>query len=148
MGRISKTGFSSRGRIRTGGTVSSSQKQTVRRSQTRKSGPQITSAKRTRIVSSSIRRPKISARIIAKKRSIRRQPPGKIIARSRLQKVSSVPQAQAQVTQFGSGSTAIKNVFGLLEQTSSRNAEKREQFKKEGRTGSIFFDSFFDKEFL
>lgn len=93
-------------------------------------------------------RPKISARILAKKRTIRRQPPGKIISRSRLpQKVSRVPQAE--VTQFGGGSSsAIKNVFGIIEQTSARNAAKREQFKREGRIGSIFFDSFFDEEFL
>jgi len=71
------------------------------------------------------------------KRVQRPQPP--------LQKVSRVPP----VTQFGSGgSSAIKNVFGLIEQTSLRSAAKKEQFKSEGRTGSLFFDSFFDEEFL
>ncbi len=66
-------------------------------------------------------------------------PPKRVVARA--------PQF-ATVTKFGSGGSAITNVFGLIQQTSIQNAAKREQFKKEGRTGSIFFDSFFDQEFL
>jgi len=77
----------------------------------------------------------------------------KVPSRTRVSKVSSVvkrPRTSRAVPQFKSAGveSPITNVFGILERTSISNASKRDQFKREGRTGSIFFDSFFDEEFL
>ncbi len=51
-------------------------------------------------------------------------PPKRVIQR---------PQPPLAKVEFGfGGGSAINNVFGIIEQTSNRNAAKREQFKKEG----------------
>jgi len=109
-------GFSERGRIRTGGFVTSSSKTNIQKTgQKRKAGAQIVKAERIRQVASSIR-PKI--RVAQQPRLVKAPPP----------RISS-QQRKVTIT------NPLSSLINAIETTSLRNAQRKEQLRQQRLRG-------------